>query len=137
MNLNQIMKELTRESEIKFIRSPGPGGQNVNKVSTGVNLRIDIDTINIPEYAKIKIKNLKDSHIAANGVINIKSHTFRTQDKNKQEAFRRLRNLLHKAFAKRKKRLKTKPTAASKRRRLENKRHRSETKRNRSGNFND
>jgi ribosome-associated protein len=137
MNLNRIITELLNQANIKFIRSPGPGGQNVNKVSTGVHLRIDINEVSIPEYAKIKIRNFNDSHITENGLINIKSHSFRTQEKNKTEAFRRLRNLLNKAFAKKKKRLKTKPTLAAKRRRLENKHKRSEIKKTRSKNFPD
>jgi len=135
MNTEKIKNELIRNAEIRFIRSPGPGGQNVNKVSTGVYLRIDLNKTSIPEYIKNKILQLTDSHISANGIINIKSNTFRTQEKNKKEAFRRLKNIINKALIKKKKRLKTKPTTGSKIKRLEKKRRRGEIKKNRSRNF--
>ena len=120
------------ESEIKedFIRSSGPGGQKVNKVSTAVQLRFNVvRSSSLPEEVRERLIRLAGKRITEEGDIVIDARRFRTQDRNRQDARDRLVALIRKAAVKPKPRIKTRPTASSKRRRLEDKRHRSEIKR--------
>ena len=121
-----------RESEIeeKFVRASGPGGQNVNKVATTVQLRFDIrHSPSLPEAVRERLLRLAAHRVSAEGVLMIEARRFRTQEQNRQDARRRLAALIHKATEAPKPRRPTRPTRAAQGRRLEGKRHRGQLKR--------
>jgi ribosome-associated protein len=128
----QVTPALTIEDtelQERFVRASGPGGQNVNKVATAVELRFDAarsPLIAAPVLARLR--TLAGSRMTDEGVIVIDARSFRTQAQNREDARVRLTDLIRKALVVPKRRRKTKPTAGSKERRLETKRHRSRTK---------
>lgn len=123
------------ESELKFtfIRSPGPGGQNVNKVATGVLLRFNVaQSASLPEDVRNRLLAFVASKITREGDLIIKATRYRTQERNKQDAINRLSNFLTHAAHPPKKRKKTKPSRASVERRLTTKKLHSKNKKARS-----
>ena len=119
-----------REIKLDFIRSSGPGGQNVNKVATAVQLRFDVrNSPSLPDEVRDRIVRLAGRRITEDGVLIIDARRYRTQERNRQDAIARLIQLIRKATEKARPRRKTKPTVASRRRRLETKRRRGDAKR--------
>ncbi|MEM7365346.1 MAG: alternative ribosome rescue aminoacyl-tRNA hydrolase ArfB [Pseudomonadota bacterium] len=119
----------TEEIELQAIRASGPGGQHVNKVSTGIHLRFDIGASSLPPAVRQRLRSIADRRVTPDGVVVIKATQFRSQEKNRQDALARLDELLMQAQRKRKHRIKTKPTKASVQRRLTTKNRRGDRKR--------
>ena len=117
-----------REIDLQAIRSQGAGGQNVNKVATAIYLRFDIRASSLPERIKHRLLNLRDSRIDKSGVVHIKSQEFRTQERNRQAALNRLRDLIQQATVIPKKRIATKVSKRVKQKRLDQKSKRGELK---------
>jgi ribosome-associated protein len=121
-----------QEIQEEFIRSSGPGGQNVNKVSTAVQLRFDVcRSPSLPEDVKQRLMKLAGKRLTNDGVLVIDARRHRRQEQNRQDALNRLIDLIRKAARKPKTRHKTKPTLASRQKRLDSKKRHSEKKRSR------
>ena len=117
-----------REIEISAIRAQGAGGQNVHKTSSAAQLRFDTAASSLPEETKARLLLLRDQRIGADGVIVIKAQRFRSLEQNRDDALQRLADLIRRAATVPRARKATRPTAASKRRRLEGKIQRGKVK---------
>jgi len=111
------------EAELDFsaIRAQGPGGQNVNKVSSAIHLRFDISQSSLPDFYKQRLLRLSDNRISKDGIVIIKAQQYRSQDKNRIEAIERLQQLIQSAGVTAKARRPTKPTRGSQVRRVDKK----------------
>lgn len=119
------------EPQFTFVRSSGPGGQNVNKVATAAQLRYDLNQSTLPPEVKERLRHIAANKITTEGELVIEAKRFRTQEQNREDALNRLVELLQRAFEKPKPRRKTKPTAASQQKRLKQKKQRGEIKKSR------
>jgi len=117
------------EIAISAVRSGGPGGQNVNKVATAIQLRFDIRASSLPEACRQRLLALPDRRISQDGVIVIKSQEYRSREKNLQAALERLQTLVRRALQPRKQRIPTRAGAAARQRRLDAKSQRGRDKR--------
>ena len=117
------------ELQFEFVRATGPGGQNVNKVASAVQLRFDLQTPSLPEEVRIRLSRLARKRISQEGILVIEARRFRSQEKNRQDAIDRLITMLRKAAVKPKARRKTHVPPEARRRRLDAKRRLSEKKR--------
>ena len=127
----RVSRDLTideNDIEIVFVRASGPGGQNVNKVSTAAQLRFDTTKIALPSDAAQRLARLAGSRMTKDGVIVIQAFRFRTQERNRADAIERLLEMLKEAMVRPTPRRPTKPTLGSKQRRLEGKKRRSDVK---------
>ncbi len=117
-----------RELQLDFVRASGPGGQNVNKVATAVQLRFDVTSSTLPEEAKTRLMRFAGKRMSTEGILLIEAKRFRTQEQNREDALQRFVELVRRALIPPKARKRTKPTALSKLKRLEAKRIKANTK---------
>lgn len=117
-----------RELQFDYIRASGPGGQNVNKVATAVQLRFNVNNSSLSEDVKKRLIHLAGKRMTSEGVLLIEAKRFRTQEQNREDVLQRFVELVRKSFIKPKARRKTKPTKASKEARLKEKKRKGDIK---------
>jgi ribosome-associated protein len=136
ITINNDIEIAETEFQLTAVRAQGPGGQNVNKVSSAIQLRFDINaSTSLPEEMKMRVLQLADRRISKDGIVTIKAQRFRSQDKNKDAAIGRLKDLILRATAKQKPRRPTKPSKRVKAKRLDDKSRRARLKQTRGKNF--
>jgi len=138
MGMLQVTPQIAlddREITLEFVRSSGPGGQNVNKVATAAQLRFDVNASSLPEDVRRRLIRLAGNRVTTEGMLLIEARRFRTQEQNREDAIQRFVELVRKALIPPKPRKQTKPTAASKAKRIQAKKLRGDTKRLRTKSF--
>ena len=132
IQITHILSIDERELQFEFVRASGPGGQNVNKVATAVQLRFDlIHSPSLPDDVKARMRKLAGKRLNSDGELVLEAKRYRTQEQNRLDALQRFSDLVRKAAEKPKPRTKTKPTRASKEKRIQQKKRRGEIKRGR------
>jgi ribosome-associated protein len=128
LKINEQVSLGDDEIEISAIRAQGPGGQNVNKVSSAIHLRFDINSSSLSEQSKRRLLQLSDKRITTDGVLVIKAQNHRSQDKNRSEALSRLADFIKAALRVPNRRIPTRPGRAAKERRIDSKKKRGSLK---------
>jgi ribosome-associated protein len=128
LHINEQISIPEQELDFSAIRAQGPGGQNVNKVSSAVHLRFDVAASSLPEAVKQRILRQRDRRLSSDGVIVIKAQQYRSQEKNKNDATQRLREILLKALVRPKVRKPTKPSRTARKKRMDSKTRRGHVK---------
>ncbi len=132
MRVNETITLDERELTERYIQSPGPGGQHVNKAATSVQLRFDVRrSTSLPPGVKNRLEQIAGKRLTKEGVLIITAHSFRSRERNRQEARQRLVHLIRRAAQVPKRRMKTRPPRGVKERRLQQKKHHSVKKRRR------
>lgn len=126
--ISQNVRLPLNKIELSAIRAQGAGGQNVNKVSSAIHLRFDIRASGLPPFYQQRLLALSDQRLSKDGVLIIKAQQFRTQEQNREDALQRLQALIRSVARQDKKRIATKPTKGSQKRRVDSKVKRGQTK---------